>query len=92
MLLTESGLFPAGREADAEKIRIHLILNRTAAELQLIQTWRRSGHYDELSEIETLRVLDLQNTFPNNNIQIMINLWIWIDCIKTTNIFINLKL
>ena len=52
MLLTESGFFPAGKEPDTEKIRLHLIGNRTAAELQLIQTWRRSGSYDELRENE----------------------------------------
>ena len=50
MLLSESGSFPEGKEADPERIRAFLVQNRTAARLDLLRTWRNSSVYDELAE------------------------------------------
>ncbi len=50
MVLEESGMFPAGGEADSDTVRNFLIRNKTFTRLQIINTWRKSSVYDELHE------------------------------------------
>lgn len=78
MLLKEGEFLSDQGEADAEKIRLFLIQNRTAARIQLIRIWRNAEHYDELSEnTEALTVRsapDFDRKIPRESFLQMISL------------------
>lgn len=50
MLLSDSGMFATESDVNTEMIRRHLVQNRTAARLELIRVWRKSGYYNEIAE------------------------------------------
>ena len=72
MILEESGMFPAGGEADSDIIRNFLIRNRTFTRLQIIRTWRKSSVYDELKEDKAdLKIAEapvFDRRYPRNTI------------------------
>ena len=72
MLLSESGSFPSGKEADPEQIRSFLVQNRTAARLELMRVWRNSAVYDELDEntaqLSIIDPPDFDRRVPRNSI------------------------
>ena len=60
ILLVNSGMFPSGQEADADRIQSFMTENRIAANIDLVRTWLNASAYNELYSIpEKLSVLEL---------------------------------